>query len=76
MSETKDYTDTVFIFDCVGCGKFYGEQTLCSDGTLTCPVCGTEERIDSDYVERMKVRNLDADEYHRCQNEDCVGFNK
>jgi len=45
----------VYIFDCVNCGGFYGEQALTEDGRLLCPQCHAQEQIESDYVERMEV---------------------
>jgi hypothetical protein len=48
-------TSYVFIFDCVGCSQFYGEQTLNENGELLCPNCEAPERIESPFVERMKV---------------------
>jgi hypothetical protein len=45
----------VYIFSCINCGDFYGEQSLTKDGRLLCPLCHGEQRVDSVYVERMKV---------------------
>jgi hypothetical protein len=45
----------VFIFDCVNCYGFYGEQVLDGAGRLLCPSCDCEQSLDSDYVERMEV---------------------
>jgi hypothetical protein len=45
----------VYIFDCVHCSNFYGEQSLTASGDLLCPNCYAPERIDSPYVERMAV---------------------
>lgn len=45
----------IYIFDCVQCGHFYGEQRLTKDGRLLCPVCHGQQRVDSPYVERMEV---------------------
>ena len=45
----------VYIFDCVHCAKFYGEQSLTKTGELLCPSCGAEQWKDSDYVE-MRVK--------------------
>jgi hypothetical protein len=50
-------TSFVFIFDCVNCSQFYGEQTLNKNGELLCPNCEAPERIESPFVERMKVYN-------------------
>jgi DNA-directed RNA polymerase subunit RPC12/RpoP len=46
----------VYIFDCVHCAKFYGEQTLTKTGELLCPSCGAEQWKESDYVEKMRVK--------------------
>jgi hypothetical protein len=53
--KNKLKTNYVFIFDCIGCYQFYGEQTLNEKGKLLCPNCEAPERIDSPFVERMKV---------------------
>jgi DNA-directed RNA polymerase subunit M/transcription elongation factor TFIIS len=45
----------IYIFDCVHCSNFYGEQTLTRNGDLVCPNCHAEQRIDSPYVEQVKV---------------------
>jgi hypothetical protein len=45
----------VYIFDCVDCGTFYGEQALTASGDLLCPNCYAEQRIDSPYVEQLPV---------------------
>ncbi len=50
-------TSYVFIFDCVNCSQFYGEQKLNEKGQLLCPNCEAPERIESPFVERMKVNN-------------------
>lgn len=52
MKKKKNY---VFIFDCVNCSKFYGEQSLTKEGKLLCPACLGEQWKDSDYVEKMEV---------------------
>ena len=44
-----------YIFDCVACWSFYGEQKLNEDGQLLCPNCEAPERIDSPFVERVAV---------------------
>ena len=49
---TKHY---VYIFDCINCGHFYGEQSLTADGRLLCPSCHAQENVDSPFVERMEV---------------------
>jgi predicted amidophosphoribosyltransferase len=46
----------IYIFDCVACGHFYGEQSLTRTGELLCPSCGAEQWKDSDYVEKMRVK--------------------
>jgi hypothetical protein len=46
----------VYIFDCVACWNFYGEQTLNDKGELLCPNCEAPERVNSPYVERMAVK--------------------
>ena len=53
--EDTGMAEYVYIFDCVDCGGFYGEQKLDDDGKLYCPECRSEQWKDSDYVERMKV---------------------
>jgi predicted nucleic acid-binding Zn ribbon protein len=45
----------VYIFDCVNCAQFYGEQKLNDQGELLCPECQAPERIDSPFVEKMAV---------------------
>ena len=45
----------IYIFDCVHCSNFYGEQTLTRNGDLVCPNCHAEQRIDSPYVEQVEV---------------------
>lgn len=45
----------IYIFDCVDCGRFYGEQALAEDGKLYCPECESEQNVDSPYIEKMKV---------------------
>lgn len=45
----------VYIFDCVSCGNFYGEQSLTPTGELLCPNCYAPERVESPFVERMAV---------------------
>lgn len=45
----------VYIFDCLDCGNFYGEQLLDDDGRLYCPECRSEQNPESVYVERMEV---------------------
>lgn len=51
-------TNFVYIFDCVNCGHFYGEQSLTIDGKLYCPNCLGEQWVESDYVEKMPVTYL------------------
>lgn len=57
QTEVKDgeRKTLVFIFDCVDCGQFYGEQTLTADGRLLCPSCLSEQTVDSVYVEAVPV---------------------
>lgn len=45
----------VYIFECAFCYQFYGEQTLNDKGELLCPLCESEQRKDSIFVERMKT---------------------
>jgi predicted nucleic acid-binding Zn ribbon protein len=45
----------IYIFDCVNCSQFYGEQQLNDKGELLCPECHAPERIDSPFVEKMAV---------------------
>jgi hypothetical protein len=45
----------VYIFDCVRCYGFYGEQVLTQEGKLLCPECLGEQEKDSPYVEKMRV---------------------
>jgi Zn finger protein HypA/HybF involved in hydrogenase expression len=45
----------VYVFDCVNCSNFYGEQSLTANGDLLCPNCHSEQRIDSPYVEQVQV---------------------
>jgi hypothetical protein len=46
----------VFIFDCVDCANFYGEQTLTEDGRLLCPSCYSEQTVESVFVEAVKTK--------------------
>lgn len=48
----------VFIFDCVACGNFYGEQTLTPDGRLLCPSCFSEQTVESEFVEAVPVNRV------------------
>ena len=43
----------VYIFDCVACFEFYGEQSLTIDGKLYCPNGLNQIDTDSPYVEQM-----------------------
>jgi hypothetical protein len=52
MARGKKY---VYVFDCVNCYGFYGENSLTSEGKLLCPNCYEEQRLDSPYVEKVKV---------------------
>lgn len=45
----------VYVFECVGCYDFYGENTLTEDGRLLCPKCETEECLDCTYVEQVAM---------------------
>lgn len=45
----------VYIFDCVACSQFYGEQELNEHGELLCPNCEAPERIESPFVERVEM---------------------
>lgn len=45
----------VYVFDCVDCGGFYGEQSLTRGGRLFCPVCLAQQRVSSPFVERVRV---------------------
>jgi formylmethanofuran dehydrogenase subunit E len=58
QAEIKDgeRTNLIFIFDCVDCGQFYGEQTLTDDGRLLCPTCYSEQRLESEFVEAVPSR--------------------
>ena len=60
QTEVKDgeRTNLVFIFDCVDCGHFYGEQTLTPDGRLLCPSCFSEQRVESEFVEAVPVNRV------------------
>jgi hypothetical protein len=57
LNANKLKTNYLFIFDCIVCYQFYGEQMLNEKGELLCPNCEAPERIDSPFVERMKVSN-------------------
>lgn len=59
QTEIKDgeRTNLVFIFDCVDCGQFYGEQTLTADGRLLCPSCFSEQTVESVFVEAVPMRS-------------------
>lgn len=48
-------TAYVYVFDCVGCSDFYGEQKLNAKGELLCPNCDNPQRIDSPYVEKVRI---------------------
>lgn len=45
----------IYIFECMDCAHFYGEQTLTPDGRLLCPTCFAEQDKDSTFVEAVKV---------------------
>ena len=55
--KTKIPVSYYYIFDCVGCWQFYGEQKPNENGELLCPVCLTPESIESPFVERVAVVN-------------------
>lgn len=59
QTEVKDgeRKTLVFIFDCVDCGQFYGEQTLTADGRLLCPTCYSEQTVESMFVEAVPMRS-------------------
>lgn len=46
----------IYIFDCMDCGQFYGEQTLTPDGRLLCPTCFSQQTIESVFVEAVQVK--------------------
>lgn len=46
----------VYCFECVNCGKFYGEQALTEAGELLCPNCLALENIESIFVERIAIK--------------------
>jgi len=48
-------TNYVYVFDCVGCFAYYGENSLTIDGKLYCPNCLSEINKESPYVEKVKV---------------------
>lgn len=50
-----DRKNLIFIFDCLDCGNFYGEQTLGKDGLLICPSCFSEQAIEVDWVEAVQI---------------------
>jgi Zn finger protein HypA/HybF involved in hydrogenase expression len=54
VSKTTNY---LYIFDCLDCGHFYGEQSLTPDGRLLCPSCYSQQSIDADWVERVEVKS-------------------
>jgi hypothetical protein len=56
IGEAKE-ANYVYIFDCLNCGNFYGEQSLTTAGELLCPNCYAPERVESPFVERMAVLN-------------------
>jgi hypothetical protein len=45
----------VYVFECVDCYDFYGENTLTEDGRLLCPNCEAEECLDCPYVEQVAM---------------------
>lgn len=45
----------VYVFDCVECYGFYGEQSLTKEGKLLCPNCLGEQFKGSPYVEKVRV---------------------
>lgn len=45
----------VYVFDCVDCYGFYGEQSLTEEGKLLCPNCLGEQWKGSPYVEKVRV---------------------
>ena len=46
----------VYVFECLGCYFFYGDQKLNIKGKLLCPNCGAPEDLTSPYVERVAVK--------------------
>jgi hypothetical protein len=59
QTELKDgeRKNLVFIFDCVDCANFYGEQTLTPDGRLLCPSCFSEQTVEADWVEAVQMKS-------------------
>ena len=59
QTELKDgeRTNLVFIFDCVDCANFFGEQTLTPDGRLLCPSCFSEQTVEADWVEAVQMKS-------------------
>jgi Zn finger protein HypA/HybF involved in hydrogenase expression len=49
--------NTIYIFDCVDCRQFYGEQSLTPDGRLLCPSCYSEQVIESAFVEAVLAKS-------------------
>ena len=50
-------TSYVYLFECVNFCLFYGDQKLTKKGQLFCPNCEAPQRIDSPYVEKIRVIN-------------------
>lgn len=53
-------SNLIYIFDCVDCGNFYGEQSLTEDGRLLCPSCYSEQSKDAHWVEAVKMKGAVA----------------
>ena len=49
-------TNHIYIFDCLDCGNFYGEQTVTPDGRLLCPSCFSEQNVEAEWVEAVPVK--------------------
>jgi len=48
----------VYLFECVICYGFYGEQTLTKKGELLCPSCLGEQWLESPFVEKIQVKKI------------------
>jgi hypothetical protein len=65
----------VYAWECGDCWRFFGENTLTTDGRLLCPSCHGEQSLDSMYVQRVRVLTKPDPYLPECQGtcDVCVG---
>ena len=65
----------VYAWECGDCWRFFGENTLTTDGRLLCPSCHNEQNLESSYVERIRVLTKPDPYLPECQGtcDVCVG---